>query len=237
MRMKNEDISTANLNPIFTQPLKKFDELHTELMGNQAVVTSTDTGKHWGGIERINRPTGWEKFSEAKVRTHSKSKHYTKPLCDALDLRRRCPDGKLTYFDDLTQSQQEYFRAEINECFPDKYFDVVFSRLCIHVEIDIDFDVRKPRKLTDEDLEPRTKGWPGAMISKEIEPIKLKKPKFNLGILELINWKNMPKALMSGVFRYFTKFNLFLQVHKPNWIDKLIELLRTLINKLTKKGK
>lgn len=151
MRMKSKDISIENLNPAFTVPLQKLDLLHKQLMGNQAVVTSVDTGKHWGSIKKENRPKTWGRMNEMEVRQYSDSKHYDTP-CDALDFRRRCPDGKLTYFDDLTQSQQEYFRAEIYECFPDHIFDVVFSRLCIHVEHDPDFDVRKPRGLTNEDI-------------------------------------------------------------------------------------
>lgn len=152
--------SIKNLNTIFTDPLKKFDLLHKQMTGNEAVITSVDTGKHWGSIKKADRPDNWEQYNETGVRMISNSKHYNNP-CDAVDLRRRCPDGKLTYYDDLTDSEQRYFRAEIDECFPDEFFDVVFSRLCIHVEHDPDFDVRKPRGLTndenrtDDDLDPQ----------------------------------------------------------------------------------
>ncbi|HEA19703.1 MAG TPA: hypothetical protein ENH87_02145 [Pricia antarctica] len=157
--MKSTDISIKNLNPIFLKPLEKFDELHKNILGTQAVVTSVDTGKHWGKLKKHMRPDNWEIMTEAEVRKLSNSKHYTKPLCDALDFRRRNPDTEsdLNYYDDLTESEQELFKVKMFNCFPDEYFDVVFSRLCIHIELDPDFDVRKPKGLTNEDLEPRTK--------------------------------------------------------------------------------
>ena len=227
MRMKSKDITIKNLNPIFTEPLKKFDDLHVKLMGNPAVVTSTDTGKHWGSIRKEDRPYGWQAMTEAQVKELSDSKHYTEPLCDALDFRRRNPDvdSDLNYYDDLTQSQQEYFRAEIYECFPDHIFDVVFSRLCIHVER----DPNKPRKHT-----PKPRINKPEMVD-EVDPIKLPKRDIDVSLVDQIDWKNMPKALMNGVFRYFTKFSLFSTANKPGLIAKLTEFLQTLINKL--KGK
>ncbi len=175
MRMKDEKTSISNLNPIFLTPLQKLDLLHKQLMGNQAVVTSVDTGRHWGSIKKKDRPNSWEDYTEAQVRELSDSKHYTEPLCDALDLRRACPYGDLTYFDDLTESQQRYFMVEIHECFPDHIFDIVFSRLCIHVER----DPNKMRPLTDDpnrtddDLDPRGDEKAVATKMTEKQPIKL----------------------------------------------------------------
>ena len=233
MRTK-QGVSISTLNSVFLEPLNKFDELHKRLTGNQVVITSSNGSKHWGSIKKENRPFGWENFTEMQVRELSDSKHYNIP-CDALDFRRRCPDGELTYYDDLTESQQRHFRTEIYECFPDDRFDVVFSRLCLHIEFD-----PKPRKLTDEDLEIKTpdldeltdQQMDKAFDDMLVKPTELKKPKFNISTFELINWKIIPKALMNGVFRYFTKFNLFLIAHRPSWMDKLIELLRTLIRKM-----
>jgi hypothetical protein len=89
----------------------------------------------------------------------------------------------------------------------------------------------KHRKLTDKDLEPRTKPHEPELIG-EVEPTELPKLDTDVSLIDQIDWKNMPKALLNGVFRYFTKFNLFLQAHRPSWIDKIIELLKTLITKL-----
>ena len=150
MRTKNDDIRLKNLNPVFDIPLKKFDKLHTELMGNQAVVTSVDTGKHWGSIKKENRPDDWELMSVKEVKIYSDSKHFDEPLCNALDFRRRCPYGDMNYYDDLTKSQQRYFMVEIYKCFPDDRFDVVFSRLCLHVEHDPERRKHTPKiKLKD----------------------------------------------------------------------------------------
>lgn len=240
MRMKDSDITTKNLNPVFTEPLKKFDQLHTQITGNQAVVTSVDTGRHWGSIKKENRPVGWEDFTEAQVREFSDSKHYTD---EALDFRRRCPHGKLTYYDDLTESEQRVFMVEIYKYFPDDLFDITFSRLCIHCEFD-----PKPRKLTPKDLDPRDtekfkrdtrlQEFKDALIATgTIKPTKLKKPKFDISTFDIINWKIIPKALINGVFRHFTKFSLFSTADKPGLIAKLTELLQAIINKLTKRGK
>ena len=212
MKMKNSKTSIANLNPEFTKSLKKFDLLHRQLMGNEAIVTSVDTGRHWGSIKKENRPLNWELMTEAQVRDWSDSKHYTEP-CDALDFRRRNPntDSDLNYYDDLTESQQQYFVAEIYDCFPEELFDIVFSRLCIHCEYDPDrktFPILEPRKLTGEDLEMKQPIVNTMIPVDEIKPITLEKPKFKFSFVDLVDWKNMPKALMNGVFRHFTKFNL-----------------------------
>lgn len=93
------------------------------------------------------------------------------------------------------------------------------------------------RKLTDKDLEPRTPKPDLKPTLAELKPTKLPKLDTSVNFFEQINWTKLPKALINGAFRHFTKFNLFLQAHRPSWIDKLIELFRTLIDKLTKRGK
>lgn len=100
------------------------------------------------------------------------------------------------------------------------------------------------RKLTDEDLKQdaedlkrdgETMGKIKSRLKKKEKPIKLPKPDTDVSLIDQINWKNMPKALINGVFRYFTKFSLFSTTNKPGLIAKLTELLQTLITKL--KGK
>ncbi len=239
MRMKSEHTSIKNLNPIFTEPLQKFDRLHIGLMGTQAVVTSVNTGRHWGSIKKENRPVGWENFTEAQVREFSNSKHYTD---EALDFRRRnpIPPNGLIYYDDLTETEQRYFMAEIYKCFPDEFFDITFSRLCIHVEHDPDFDVRKPRGLVSEDLKPRIKDRPGAMISDEVEPIKVNQRKIVVTELDKM-WLYLDRsAVIMGSINFITKrltgmawFKDKLKIGKDqSLIQRLIELINVIINKL-----
>lgn len=150
------------------------------------------------------------------------SKHYTN---DAVDVRRWA-------FDKLNKAEKSKFHFGMFRIFDDP-FDYVLEKDHWHIEYD-----PKPRKLIDEDLEPK-RPCPGLPSEHTIEIKPTKLPKLDIGVnwFEQINWTILPKALMNGVFRYFTKFNLFLQAHKPSWIDKLIELLRTLINKITTKLK
>ncbi len=237
--MKSEHTSIKNLNPIFTEPLQKFDRLHIRLMGTQSVVTSVNTGRHWGSIKKENRPVGWENFIEAQVREFSNSKHYTD---EALDFRRRCPYGELTYYDSLTKAKQREFKTKMYECFPDEFFDVTFSRLCIHVEHDPDFDVRKPRGLVSEDLKPRIKDRPGTMISDEVEPIELPPLKIAISAIEKIehDWAVDKTIVAMGAINFLTKhftgyfwFKRKIGVKNDQSIwGRLLELINVLITKL-----
>jgi len=205
MKMKSNKISIANLNPAFTKPLQAFDLMHRKYTGSQAIVTSVDTGKHWGSIKKEDRPYGWQAFTVAEVKKHSDSKHYNIP-CDALDFRRRNPDPENSglYYDELSQSEKTYFMLEMDTCFPDHIFDVVFSRMCIHVER----DPNKPRKLTDEDLEIKAESAPGTPVPdlELIEPIELPKMdtkadnwrEWFVGLFLLPPWKRSGFKRISG---------------------------------------
>ena len=249
MRMKNSKTSIANLNPIFTDPLQKFDLLHKQLMGNESVVTSVDTGKHWGSVKKENRPPGWGEMTTEQVMFYSDSKHYDIP-CDALDFRRRNPDpenDKSTYFDDLTQSQQEYFRAEIYECFPDHIFDVVFSRLCVHVERDPNKPRLDPIRGDDDiKLDGETKANIERRLKGEETPINLSwKLKRKIVVTELDKmWLYLDRsAVIMGAINFLTKkftgFGFFKDKigvkNDQSILGRLIELINTIINKL--KGK
>ncbi len=235
-----QGVSLKTLNPIFDNPLKKFDSLHIGLTGNEAVVTSVDTGKHWGSIKKEDRPDDWEFMSTKEVKLLSDSKHYTKP-CDALDFRRRNPDtdSNLDYFDDLTESEQRVFRTEIYECFPDELFDVVFSRLCIHVESDPDFDVRKTHKLTDEDLEPREPAHKREAV-KEKKVQKREDRKAVVGTLERLWFELDSKAVLMGTANFLTArltgFRWFKNKIKvkddQTFFGRLLELINVILNKM-----
>lgn len=240
MRMKSNKISIVSLNPVFTKSLQKFDLLHKQLMGNPAMVTSVDTGSHWGGLAKEDRPDGWEVMTEAEVRQFSCSKHYNIP-CDALDLRRRNPDpenDKNTYFDDLTESQQRYFRTEIYECFPDHIFDIVFSRLCIHCE----YDPNRPRLETvwgndDIKLDGETKDNIKELMKGEIKPTKISQRKIVVTELDKM-WAYLDRsAVVMGSINFLTKhltgFGFFKDKLKDKSLgQRLIELIRTVINKV-----
>lgn len=241
MKLK-QGVSLKNLNSIFTGPLKKFDALHKRLLGTEAVVTSVDTGRHWGSIKKQKRPFGWEDFTEMQVRELSDSKHYNTP-CDAADFRRRNPDthSDLNYYDDLLKPEQQHFKTEIYECFPDEYFDVVFSRLCIHIEWDPDFDVRKTHKLTDEDLEMR-QPVANTTISDEIEPTKLPKLKVVVSAIEKIelDWAvdrtTVVMGAMNFLAKHFTGYFWFkrkigIKNDQSIW-GRLLELINVLIDKI-----
>ena len=212
----NSNVTLDKLNPLLLDKLDQLDELHKYITNHELVITSTNDYKHWGSTPK---PANWRKYTEEAVRRISNSRHYTN---EALDFRS-------WYLGSVSKKKKDMFLAGCAGLFPKREFDLVLEKDHYHLEID-----RKPILGEPDIRQPKDYAIPVDLTEKT--PTKIKKKYPNVKFVEQIEWKNMPKALLNGVFRYFTKFNLFLTAHKPSWIDKLIELLKTLLNKLTKKG-
>ncbi len=136
MRNKDSTVKTENLNPVFDEPLKKFDKMHREMTGEEAVITSANDGKHMPGSKHELDESG---------------------LCNAVDLRR-------WGYDKLNEREQEWFDEQVYGIFPPELFDWVTQVLIdgewqdkdhFHCEYDPDrktFPVLESRKLTAEDI-------------------------------------------------------------------------------------
>jgi hypothetical protein len=212
----DSNVKLDKLDSRLLDKLEQLDKLHRYITNHELVITSTNDDRHWGSTPK---PKDWRTWSEDAVRLVSNSKHYTN---EALDFRS-------WYLGTISKKRKDMFMAGFAGLFPKREYDLVFEKDHYHLEIDIKPileipDIRQPK---DYPIKPNLK---------EIDPIELQKPDTEVGFFERIDWGNMPKALLNGVFRYFTKFNLFLTANMPSWMDKLIKLLKTLINKLTKKG-
>jgi len=216
MIVKRDDINLDNLDPLLKTKLIQLDELHKYVANHELVITSTNDDKHWGSTRK---PADWRTWSEKRVREVSNSKHY---IDQALDFRN-------WYLNSVSKKKKDMFKAGCSGLFPNDTFDLVEEGNHWHLEID-----RKP-VLGEPDIR-QPKDYAPPVDLEEKDPIELQKPDDSTSVLEEVNWRIMPKAILNGAFRYFTKFNLFLTTHRPSWIDKLIEMLKALINKLTKKG-
>lgn len=212
----NSNVTLDKLHPLLKDKLEQLDELHKYITNHELVITSTNDYKHWGSTPK---PNDWRTYSEANIRLISNSKHYTN---EALDFRS-------WYLGSVSKKKKDMFLAGMAGLFPKREFDLVFEKDHYHLEID-----RKP--ILDAPDMRQPKDYPIKPDLRERDPIELQKPDTPVGFIEGINWGVFPRAILNGAFRYFTKFNLFLTAHRPSWIDKLIELLRMIFNKLTKRG-